>query len=537
MLLVSVLLLNGCEDALKKDPLDEISAGTIWASEENALMALYGAYRGNIAYSGEVYGIDDWWGYYGLVFLELASDNALDRRRAGSPFEQLINGTLITNNDFIGSYWGCSYSRINRCNNILDHIDKVPTTDSRRERMRAEARFLRATQYFYLSQYYGDVPLVETVLTAQEANNVKKTSKSDLVAWVIKELQEAAENLPRHKDIPSGEYGRASTQAALAFLGRMQLADRKYADAAATYKKIIDYNDHIIDPNYQTIFFASNEASNENIFVSTYREELAGNPMAQQAFPGKDGGWCFVCPLSGLFEAYPFITGEPFSYDHPLYDGEHLEKNRDPRLGYTLLCNHTNFFGSLYISHPDSAHITTDATKVGQQTTQTGFLLRKFFEETVTVSDLRKSYGNDFPIIRYAEILLSYLEAKLEAGDDISRSLLDETINEVRGRESVNLPPVTETDPVKLRVILRNERRIELAMEGIRYWDLLRWETAHEVLQGRLYGAPFPGAQHVNANKDPYHRWDTEIDRSFRKDQDYRWPVPQSEQNINPNLR
>ena len=404
--LIFVLLLNGCSDVLDKDPLDEISSGTVWASEDNAMMALYGAYRGNIAYNGEVYGVDDWWGYYGLVFLELASDNALDRRRAGSPFEQLINGTLTTNNGIIDGYWTSAYLRISRSNDVLDNIDKVPMDDSKKERMKAEARFLRATQYFYLSQHFGDVPLVETVLTAKEANNVKKTSKADLANWISKELQEVADVLPRHKAILASERGRASVQAALAFLGRLQLAEKKYTEAAATYKKIIDYNENIIDPNYQTIFLSSNENSDENIFVSTFKEELAANSMAQQAFPGKNGGWCFFCPLSGLFESYQFKNGVSFSYDDPSYDPVHLEKNRDPRLGFTLLCNNTNFVNSLYISHPDSSLATSDATKVGQQTTQTGFLMRKYFDESVAGIDLRKGYGNDFPIIRYAEVLL-----------------------------------------------------------------------------------------------------------------------------------
>ena len=99
------------------------------------------------------------------------------------------------------------------------------------------------------------------------------------------------------------------------------------------------------------------------------------------------------------------------------------------------------------------------------------------------------------------------------------------------------MPRVTETSTGKLRTILRNERRVELAMEGIRYWDLLRWGIAHEVLQGKIYGAPFPGRVKVDGdnNADPFGRW--YVNKwNFRK-QDYKWPIPQSEQDINPNLR
>ncbi len=537
-IVMAFLCLNSCTDDLTKDPLDQLGAGTVWSSEQNALIALYGAYRGNIQYNKEVYEVDDWWGYYGLVFMELASDNALDRRRAGSPFESFINGTLTTNNALIAKYWKISYLRIARCNDILDHINIVPTSEPNRERMRAEARFLRATQYFYLSQFFRDVPLVTKTLTSEEANNVKKTPVAEITTWIVNELTEAAAALPRYKDIKASERGRACKQAALAFLGRTLLGSQKYSEAAAIYEQIIDLGDNAIDPNYQTIFFESNENSSENIFVSTFIKDKASNPMPLQAFPAKDGGWCFFCPLSGLFEAYQFTNGDDFSYTDSKYDPVNLEKNRDPRLKYTLITNGTHFRGSIYKSHPDStAGGNIDYVRVGAQTTQTGFLLRKFADESNTSLALSTMYGNDFPIIRYAEVLLSYLEAKLEAGEAIDQNLLDNTINKVRGRDNVNMPPIKELDRTKLRSVLRNERRVELAMEGLRYWDLLRWGIAHDVCQGRLYGAPFPGAKAANANKDPYNRWDTEMTRSFRKDQDYRWPIPQSEQNINPNLR
>ena len=111
----------------------------------------------------------------------------------------------------------------------------------------------------------------------------------------------------------------------------------------------------------------------------------------------------------------------------------------------------------------------------------------------------------------------------------------------MRGRASVNMPPVTEVTPAKLREIVRHERRIELAMEGIRYWDIMRWGIAHEVLSLKIWGAPYPGStQYATTTKevDPTgnYRWYVGK-RAFRNPTDYTWPIPQSEQNINPNLR
>jgi hypothetical protein len=137
--------------------------------------------------------------------------------------------------------------------------------------------------------------------------------------------------------------------------------------------------------------------------------------------------------------------------------------------------------------------------------------------------------------------LLSYLECLVESGASINQTVLDNTINQIRGRAGVNMPAITETDSNKLREIVRHERRIELAYEGIRLWDLFRWNIAHEVLTGEIWGAPYPNSEKYESstkNVDPTGncRWYVGR-RDFRNPQDYTWPVPQSEQNINPNLR
>ena len=195
----------------------------------------------------------------------------------------------------------------------------------------------------------------------------------------------------------------------------------------------------------------------------------------------------------------------------------------------------SDFGGVKYVTHPDSVN-SIDRVTTNRQATRTGFGLRKFMIEDFS-GDLRNS-GIDLPIIRYAEVLLSYLEAKLENGDPIDQALLDATINQVRGRLSVNMPPVTETDPTELRTILRRERRNELAFEGIRYWDLLRWDIASEELNGSFYGAPFPDAVNLRIdgdNVDPHSRWFV-TKKNFRAGVDDRWPIPQAEVNINPKL-
>lgn len=532
-LFLSLFFTTSCD--LERNPLDEFAESDFWDNEDNALLALTGIYKSKCLFNSPEYSPTDWWTYGGLIFMEFPTDNAYDRRGTNSNFHRMTNGTLLANNAYISNYWENSYVKIARSNRFLEGIDKLTSSPDMARRLKAEARFLRATQYFYLSQFFGDVPLITKTLTREEANTVSKTAKADIVNFVVKELRESAAELPRFKDLKSGETGRASKQAALAFLGRTLLADKQYAQAGEVYEEIIGYGDNIIDPDYQSLFLPSNENSAENIFSMQYLQDLAGNAMPQHAFPVKDGGWCLINVAAGLFEAYEFTDGTPFSYESPLYDPANLGKNRDPRLDYTIYYDGAVFRNSVYSCHPDSD--SSDKIASGQ-TTQTGLMIRKYLDEGF--SGNVNSYGGNVPVIRYAEILLSYLEAKLEAGEAITPELLNNTINKVRSRASVNMPAITETNPDKLRSILRNERRVELGMEGIRYWDLLRWEIAHEVLNDNIFGAPYPGSTRVSplpdGSVDKYGRWYVGK-REFRKEQDYRWPVPQGEQNINPNLQ
>jgi hypothetical protein len=269
-LVVLVTLLSSCSDELELSPLTSLNDKAIWSSEENAMLALTGCYRGNIPYNQTGFE-SDWNSYDGLIFLEFATDNAFDRRATttgNSSLHRLSDGTLNPSNASIKNYWTNSYSKIAKCNVFIENIDKVPADQAVIDRMKSEARFLRAVQYFYLSQFFQDVPLVTKSLTKEEANMVEKTTQKDIMQFIVSELTEIAPLLPRHKDIKSNEKGRASRQAALAFLGRTYLGSYDYANAANTFKQIIDLGDNVIDPNYQTIFFPSNENSDENIFVT-----------------------------------------------------------------------------------------------------------------------------------------------------------------------------------------------------------------------------------------------------------------------------
>ncbi|MBU1821767.1 MAG: RagB/SusD family nutrient uptake outer membrane protein [Bacteroidetes bacterium] len=523
-----------CDSELEKFPTNSFAKDNFWTSESNATIALTGMYRGSINYGTQVVP-SDWWTYCGIVFLEFATDNLYDRRGDNSTQNRLTNGTLLPNNNVINGYWGGSYKRITICNDFLENIEKVPMENTRKERMKAEARFIRATQYFYLSQYFGSVPLVQKTLTPDEANNVDKAPKSEVVQFVISEFAAAAQALPNYARLGASEIGRASKQAALGFLGRIYLSEKKYTEAAAAFKQIIDLKENKIDPDYQSIFLPANENSSENIFSVQYLGGQAGNSLTQHAFPAVASGWHIVNPLGSLADAYGFADGTPLSYSDPRFDVSNMGKNRDPRFRYNLLWDGSQFGGRKYVCHPDSTR-SLDQLTYSKQATRTGYGLRKFFDENFS-GNLMLDYGGNIPILRYAEVLLSYLEAELEAGKPITQELLDLTINAVRGRASVNLPPLKVMPAAQLRPLMRNERRIELAFEGHRLWDIFRWKIGKEVLTGDFWGAPFPNSTllpKTSRKQDPQRRWFV-TSKNFRES-DYQWPIPQSEIDVNPKL-
>lgn len=529
------LLFSAC--SLEKNPLTDLAEKPFWSSNRSAELALTAVYRANIT-DGVEYNASDFWSYQGLLMIENLTDNAFDRRGENSPLSSISNGKLTPTNTVIGNYWKYAYKRVELCNRFLQGIERLQESELKK-RYIGEVKFIRATQYFYLASYFKDVPLVTKLLSGEEANNVERTSQKQILEWCVQQFTEAAQDLPRFKDIKPNESGRVCKQAALAFLGRTYMLMNDWTNGAKIYKSIIDLGDNELHPSYPELFLPGKGTSTkENLFYIAYLENYFGCGLPQHNLSAKDGGWSFSNPTASLFEAYEFSDGTPFSYDDPRYDAKNLGKNRDPRLDYNLYYNGAVFMGSVYKIHPDGD--TGKKERVGNgEVSKTGFMWRKYFDET-PVKNL-VSYSAVTPIIRYAEVLLSYVECLLESESQINQSTLDATINRVRAR--VGLPGIKFTDKAQLRQAIRHERRVELPFEGIRFWDIMRWKIADKVLVGEIWGAPYPDTNTVNIvnnqpMKDPtgHARWYVGK-REFRSPDDYRWPIPEPEQNINPHLR
>lgn len=520
----SLCLFTGCDkDFLDKHPLDQLSVATFWQNENDAMTALTGIYF----WEG---GRFDLWSFDNyLRIFEGTTDNGATR-----DYLLVINsGNLSSTYAPIQNLWNSSYKKIAKCNNFLNNIDAVIMDSEKKAEMIGEVKTIRAYNYFYLSFLWGDVPLVTKLLSVDEANNVARDPKTEVISFVIEELQDAINVLPDTH--PNDEDGRITKGAALAILGRVLLSEKRWEDAKNVYWQIIDSGIYSIDPRYKELFTIAGENSQEHILKSKRMQDVYGHETQLFSLPFTWGGWYVYSPFNELVEEYECLDGKTI-HESPLYDVDNPYENRDPRLKATFFIDKiTTFKGELFISHADSS-----ATEYPDQVTRrawTGYGLKKFADENYT--DNIRTYGCDFIMIRYAEVLLSYLEACIESETSITQQLLDETINEVRGRNEISMPPVSETDPIKLTEILRRERRIELAWEGLRLFDLFRWRIAHINMKHRFHGMKLctieeaPTYTTLPVNDDGYFKvWEY----NFREGVDYLWPIPQSERDVNPNL-
>jgi hypothetical protein len=524
LLIVLSIVLSGCEkNFLSEFPKDKLSEGTFWKTKNDALLALTGCYE--LELSDEHNDFTGW--NSGIPYLCQWTDVA----RHKQPTDWSIGIEYFSTTGRLHERWSFNYKKISRCNYFLENIDNVDMDSGEKDEMIAEVKYIRAYCYFLLYQVYGGVPLVSEILSFDEANQINRASKDEIVDFVLSDLNEAILALPINR--PVSEAGRIERGAALALKGRILMGEERWSIAAETYKEIIDMGRYEIDTRFKRLFEEEGDGSKEIIWALRYLQDSYGEGATQYMFlSGWYGGWSEMNIFQNFVDEFLMTDGETIEESN-LFDPDNPFENRDPRLYSTvLLPGYTSFRGKIYQGHPDSL------SKVGSAYAgHTGYALKKFLDEDYTGDPW--SYGGDFIVFRYAEVLLSYLECKIENGDNITQDLLDETINEVRGRAEVNMPKVTELNPEKLMDILRRERYVELAFEGLRYWDIIRWKIADVVINRKFYGFKItndPGSYNgkYTINEKGYlfsceKRWNFES-------HNYLWPIPQTELDINPNL-
>ena len=503
-------LFSACE-SLDTEPTDRIIDSYFWKTETDAIMAVNGIYR-------TIPGTD-------YMYLDCATDLAWNELSWGKA-HLLGNGSqdaeLWT---WTSDKWKTAYESIQRVNYFMENIDRIESISPElKNRLCAEARFIRAMTYSDIMFLWGDVPLVTTTVDLK-TGEMERTPKDQVFNYVITELKDIIQYLPEKYD--AANIGRVTKGAARAMLMRAYLRENKYAEVKAVAKEIMDMGLYSLYPSYEKLFKYAGENCSEIIFDKQYIATTYSNDLSKMFSPRSCFGDGSVVPLKSLVDSYEMSNGKAITDPSSGYDPYNPYEGRDPRLKATILTPGAIMpNGSIFNPLPNQEPIGTDAVDNGNtSTSRTGFNFLKY----VNPEDLAESNSNchnNIILIRYAEVLLSYAEAKIET-NDIDQSVYD-AINAIRKR--AGMPEYTAgKSQSELREIVRQERKVEFPLEGIRYFDIRRWKIAEDVLPGQTYGITYVD------DKGNLATIKTEV-RKFNPDRDYLWPVPLRELNVNKKL-
>lgn len=522
VLSLMLLVLPACND-LDLAPTNKFTDLNYWTSPEKASAVL------SMAYS-QMFGANYFFAN------ERLSDNLYEGR--GNSDEKIItSGQADAALGRFANEWKNCYEGIKTCHTFLENIDRVPNMDeSLKVRMIAEARFIRASLFFRLTTLYGDVPLFETNLSLQEANTISRSPKADVVAFVRKELNEIVFVLPTRQPSAKAENGRITKAAAMTLLARTYLYESDWANVASICEKIMngEYGQYALFPGYEALFLPENEYNSEVILDMGYTLNLRTWGEFYDAIPISVGGRINAfAPTQELVDDYIMKNGKAIHEAGSGYDEANPYVNRDPRFAATIVYHGYQWkkgngtTSTIYIKPGSSkeagASNLDEYAGPGQNSTGTGYYLRKYFDPTAPAGI---QAGLNIILMRYADILLMYAEAKNEQGQ-MNQEIWNKTIRPLRQRAGFTDNSALEYPGSDLRNIIRRERRSELALEGLRLFDIRRWNTIETVMNGNPHGAKFAANNTQNIVLDT---------RRFNKERDYLFAVPQSQRDINPNL-
>ena len=478
MLIFSV----SCSDFLDKNPLDRITSQTFWKNESEAAMGLAGVYSRLLVTTFR---------HNDGRFDTMAGECCMNQSQGCIAIAQ---GNIEPHSgDHIANTYNECYAGIAACNFFLDNIDKAPVADVTLNRYKGEVRFLRAFFYSILVDHYGGVPLYTSSVTIDEAK-VKQSPKSEVLTQIYADLDFAIANLPN----TGYTDGHAVKGTAQALKARVLLYNSDWQAAADMANQVIQSGNFSLAENFRTLFLASGQTNNPEIMFSTRH-------VSPDILTDVDVRWAWhaiLNPRQELVDAYECTDGLSIKQS-PLYDPDNWLKNRDPRLALTIKRFEENAINSA----------GQEVTFAYNGISGTGFNPVKYCNWDVLPIDYSTISEQDWILIRYADVLLMYAEAKNEAsGPDAD---VYAAINQVRARASMPaLPDGLSKEQMRERI--RNERRVELALEGLRWSDILRWKTAETYIPTLVD----PGG----------------AVRRFDASKHYLMPFPQTEIDRNPQL-
>lgn len=534
--------MTSCDDFFDTAPKDALSPATFWKTESDAQQAVVACYQD---WNNPATGSTD------VFFADCMSDISFSHT-GSSKYKYVGNGS--TTQASTVSYY--SYTTIRRCNLVLANIDKVPfTNESVKNDLIGQVRTIRAWRYFQMNYWYGGVPLIVDLPQLAEDARLPRDTEETVKKFVYDELDQAVTELNEKPEA----RGRIAKGTALAIKMRASLYWGDLDQAMKAARAIQDLHLYELEKTltYQELFSLQGRDSKEIICSMQHIPTTYAFGNTIRLFNNQDGGWASFVPTQNLVDMYEMSNGLMPEEEGSGYDPTHPFANRDPRLKNTIIYpgqdwlgadNKVRVFNTLDKTIDGKKNV--DYMDVATNASHTGLIWAKY---TVPITQYSASLGNDelCPILfRYAEVLLTIAEIDVERNENFDEvySILDE----LRTRQG--MIPVDRSryaSQQRLRELVRRERCLELAGEGLRRPDLLRWKDENgKVLAETLLNGPlYRMVGTVDAsNPDPDMRatieQPTEDNKNLRRLEDRTFsafqrylPFPQDQLNTNPNLK
>ena len=450
LLLLSIFIIASCQkEFLDRSPLGQLTSDTFFTNEEQAVQSVNAIYQQLRVWETHAFGF--------LGCTDIISDDADKGSTTSDGLYQsdLDNFIHTPDNPSVVAIWTGYFQGVARCNIAIERIPAITMNEKLKARLIAEAKFFRAYYYFNLVRWFGDIPLITKSLSPSEFSQ-SRVSASDIYAQIEKDWIDAASVLPEKSQYPSSEIGRVTRGAAKSFLAKMYLTKGDFVKAEQLATEVINSAEYSLFPNYADQFLIENENCSESIFeiqATLINAETLGSAQWNQ-IQGVRGtpnlGWGFNRPSDNLVAAYE--PGDPRREGTILYVGEVL---------------------------PDGTAIVEDNLEVFNE---------RYNQKAWTPQHLgfqENSPGN-IRIYRYADVLLIAAEAMNENGKSAeAMKIINQIRTRARGTLPANLvlPDLISKGKDNDRLTIWKERRIELAMEQHRWFDLLRQKRAAEVMQ------------------------------------------------------
>lgn len=549
----SLALLSACEDWLEIEPKDRFGDTTVWGSEENADMFLNDIYNQLPHLNNETQNLDQY------------SDNSYVGAEWMNARTTIYTGALSPTSWIPGPWdmwkWGRQnnddakgqYERIRSCNLFITKVTESDfSADYKKERL-AEARFLRAWFYHYLWMAYGGVPIITEVLDNNVSTDIfyPRETAQKTFEFIDKELDEIKDDLPPRRS--GSDLGRASKGAILTLKGWVELfhaselrnpgKDKKrWEAAAATLKDVIDLQVYRLQPTILDLWTEATNNNDEVIFDFQMSKQNGGRReglFGPVFVKGVQSSWGNMRPTQELVDDYCMANGLPITDPASGYNKNNPYKNREKRFYQSILYDGSMWQGEEIITRVGVGSPNEIDTSSDSDVTNTGYYTRKTIDESVNGADnLQMSNGMaNYIFFRYADVLLMYAEASLEAGD---KPTAIEYLDMVRTRGD-NMPSINDTYPQgitenQLREIIRRDRRIELAFEDKRWWDILRWKICDG--ENGVMNKPIGGMKIEDTNGDGVWEYNYhEVGKRTFLPRMYYQPIPQYVIDKNPVIR